>query len=258
MTEALTIYIGYDPREDDAYQVCRASLLRRSSKPLHIVKLDREALSHAGFHDRSFWQLSGGQRVDRRDGKPFSTDFSFTRFLVPALSMYEGWSLFCDCDFLFTADIAGLFDLADDRYAAMCVKRTHEPMEAVKMDGMEQTRYYRKNWSSLCLFNNSHPRNRSLTRLCVNEMKGSWLHAFSWLRDELIGELPPTWNFLVDIDEPPEQVPCGIHFTLGVPVLPGYENCSYADLWRAEKDSRRYFTGPFPTEFLRAREPVFS
>ena len=246
------VFIGYDERERDAYEVCRASLIRRSSEPLHIVRLGRVEPCRAGFHSRGYVRQEGAQRVDLRDGKPFSTDFSFTRFLVPALSLYQGWALFCDGDFLFTADIAGLFELADDRYAVMCVKHDHTPTETVKMDGMAQTRYFRKNWSSLVLWNCEHRANRCVTKNSVNRMPGSWLHAFSWLNDELIGSIPRTWNHLVGVDPEPKETPCGIHYTLGIPSMPGYENCRYADLWRAERDSRRG-VGPLLTEFLRAR-----
>lgn len=251
---ALQIMIGYDPREDDAYEVCRKSLIRRSSKSLHIVKLERQALEWAGLFNRRSHRLENGQRIDSLDGKPFSTDFSFTRFLVPALALYQGWALFCDCDFLFTADISVLFGMADDRYAVMCVKHEHVPTETVKMDGIAQTRYRRKNWSSLVLWNCGHPKNRGvITRDCVNKMPGGWLHAFSWLEDKDIGGLPPSWNWLAGVD-PERQLPCGIHFTLGIPSMPGHENTPYADLWRAERDSRRSLPGPgpLPDERLRA------
>lgn len=250
---ALPVYIGHDSREPEATAVCEASLLRRSSMPLHIVRMDRQAICEAGFHSRPFERRDGGQRIDIRDGKPFSTDFSFTRFLVPALSLYQGWALFCDGDFLFTADVAGLFGLANAKYAAMCVKHQHVPAEAVKMDGMEQTRYHRKNWSSLTLWNCAHPANRHVGRPCVNKMSGGWLHAFSWLKDELIGELPMTWNHLVGVNESVDELPCGLHFTEGIPTMPGYENTPYADLWRAELGSRRGFAGPRVTEYERGR-----
>jgi lipopolysaccharide biosynthesis glycosyltransferase len=149
VTEPLRIVIGYDPSEDDAYQVCRASLLKHASRPLHITKLDRQALQESGFYRRE-WRGEAGQFIDLGDLKPFSTEFAFTRFLVPALNLYQGWALFCDCDFLFTDDIAKLFDYADDKYAVLCVKHDHDPSEQTKMGGIVQSRYHRKNWSSLC------------------------------------------------------------------------------------------------------------
>lgn len=256
MTEALTIYIGYDAREHDAYEVCRASLLEHATVPLHIVKLDQAMLRAAGWYRRGVWQ-DGAQRVDVSDGRPFSTDFAFTRFMVPALNLYQGWALFCDCDFLFTADIAGLFSLCDPQYAVQCVKHDHAPAETQKMGGIAQGAYRRKNWSSLVLWNAAHPANKYLTGYMVNEQPGRALHAFDWLPDDLIGDLPLTWNWLAGVSDPldpkvylrgktPEQIaefnrrlalPYGIHFTLGVPSMPGHENTPYAELWRAARSS---------------------
>lgn len=232
MTAPLTIFVGYDPREHDAWLVCRHSLLKHASAPLHIVRLDQQALRAAGWYRRQ-WIEDGPNRIDRGDLKPFSTDFAFTRFLVPALSLYEGWALFCDCDFLFTADIAGIFALADPKYAVMCVKHEHDPTEEMKMGGIVQGRYRRKNWSSLVLWNCGHLANRMLSGYIVNEWAGSSLHAFCWLEDNLIGELPAEWNWLAGVNQPLAATPAGIHYTLGVPSLPGCESTPYAGLWQA-------------------------
>lgn len=239
MIEPLTIFIGYDQNEHDAYEVCRASLLRHASRPLHIVKLDQTALRRAGWYRRE-WRQEGRNRVDQGDGKPFSTDFAFSRFLVPALSLYQGWSLFCDCDFLFTRDIAEVFALADSKYAVMCVKHEHDPTETTKMGGIEQGRYRRKNWSSFTLWNNAHPSTGMLTGYLVNHFSGAYLHAFTWLQDDEIGALPREWNWLAGVD--PSMVggvPAGVHFTLGVPTIPGCEKTPYAGLWRSVLDSQR-------------------
>jgi len=252
---ALSIFIGYDNREDDAYRICRASLTRRASRDLHITALDQDALRKVGLYERySSWD--GKDRVDSLDLKPFSTDFSFTRFLVPHLSLFQGWALYCDCDFLFTADVAELFEEADPQYAVMCVHHYYDPQEKIKMAGQTQTKYYRKNWSSLVLWNCAHPANARLTVNHVNTFPGSWLHAFQWLDDDQIGHLPKTWNFLsgVNTRDKDEFPPCGVHFTLGTPDRPGYENSPFADLWFAERDSRRGSGGPHPSERLRAIE----
>jgi hypothetical protein len=84
----------------------------------------------------------------------------------------------------------------------MVVKHDHQPTEHWKMDGQFQTRYHRKNWSSVCLFNCDHPANKALTVDLVNSAPGRDLHAFSWLADDLIGELPPEWNWLVGHSAP--------------------------------------------------------
>ena len=236
MVGSLPIYIGYDQREDAAYEVCRESLLRHSSIPLHIVKLDQAALTRAGLYRRRWRVTEDGNRVDLGDLRPFSTEFAFTRFMVPALSLYQGWALFCDCDFLFTADIAELFDLADPKYAAMCVKHDHDPVEATKMGGVVQSRYRRKNWSSLVLWNCGHPSNAMLTGYVVNQFAGQWLHAFEWLSDAEIGSLPLRWNWLAGVSESLGITPAGIHFTLGGPWIPKVGGMPYEDLWRAEHD----------------------
>lgn len=235
MDHPLPIFIGFDERENDAFEVCRSSLLRHASQPLHIVKLDQAPLRRAGWYRRE-WRHSGPDRVDLGDLKPFSTDFAFTRFLVPALSMYNGWALFCDCDFLFTADIKELFAKTEDRFAVMCVKHDHDtPVEQHKMGGVTQSSYRRKNWSSLVMWNCAHPANAMLTGYVVNEWAGGWLHGFSWLRDEDIGMIPLRWNWLAGVNQPLGIVPSGIHYTLGVPSIPGCEKTPYADLWLAAR-----------------------
>ena len=231
MVDVLPIYIGYDDREARAYDICRESLLCHSSRPLHIVKLDETALRQAGFYGRE-WRQEGKNRVDLGDLRPFSTDFAFTRFFVPSLSLFQGWALFCDCDFLFTTDISEIFDFADDRFAVMCVKHEHNPAEASKMGGITQGAYRRKNWSSLTLWNCAHPSNRAVTHFAVNSRAGAWLHGFSWLRDDEIGAIPRRWNWLAGVDKPMGITPSGIHYTLGIPgIHEGCEDTPFADLW---------------------------
>ena len=235
MSDPLPIFVGFDPREATAWDVCADSLRRHSSLPLHIVKLEQAALRKAGWYRRD-WRVEGADRIDMGDNKPFSTEFAFTRFMVPALSLYQGWALFCDCDFLFTQDISRLFALADDRYAVLCVKHQHDqPKETTKMGGLTQTAYRRKNWSSLVLWNCAHPENELLSGYVVNQFNGQWLHAFSWLDDALIGSIPQDWNWLAGVSQPLAGIPAGIHYTLGVPDMPGCENTPYAALWRTAK-----------------------
>lgn len=235
--ETRSVYIGYDKREDIAYRVARFSLIRHSSIPLHVVGLHYEGLSHPGdgngIHDRPYIQ-NGNQYVDCKDERPFSTEFAFTRFLIPCLEQYQpGWSLFVDCDFLFLADIKELFALADERYAVMCVKHEYRPKDGMKMDGVSQTPYFRKNWSSCMLWNTGHPANRKLTREMVNNERGRFLHGFGWLMPEEIGHFGEEWNWLeghskLDVN------PKAVHFTAGGPWFPEYEDVMYADKWFAE------------------------
>ena len=61
-----------------------------------------------------------------------STEFSFSRFLVPHLCNYEGWAIFMDCDMMVVDDIKNLWNLRDNKYAVMCVKHQHKPKEDIK------------------------------------------------------------------------------------------------------------------------------
>lgn len=247
----LPVYIGYDAREDAAYQVCRYSMVRKSSMPVYHMALKEKALRYTTLFNRPAW-VEGTTRIDGRDGKPFSTEFSFTRFLVPALTQYDGWALFCDCDFLFRGDVAELFAHADESKAAMVVKHDHNPVETVKMDGIAQTVYRRKNWSSLILWNCAHPSNKRLTVEAVNNQPGSWLHGFEWLGDDEIGDLPVSWNWLSGVSPDLGHVPDAIHYTLGGPWFPDCQAMPYADLWMSERHHMLTMQDTRPTKWLGA------
>ena len=168
----MKVFIGYDTREDIAYQVCKHSILRRQSAA-DIRPLKQQELRDAGWYTRPVDKLA-------------STEFTFTRFLVPELMNFEGWAVFMDCDMVLTTDIAELFAQADDKYAVMCVQHDYTPKEGTKMDGQKQTVYPRKNWSSVMMINCGHPSNAKLTQDFVNdpEINGAYLHRFTWLKDE--------------------------------------------------------------------------
>ena len=223
--EPLRIFVGWDSREDIAFQVSKASLERHASVPLQVVPLVQAELRAAGLYHRPEDPLA-------------TTEFTYTRFLVPHLAGHAGWALFCDCDFLWTDDVARLFRLADDRYALMCVQHDYRPPEAVKMDGRAQTQYPRKNWSSLMLINCGHPANSVLTPDVANREGGAFLHRFQWLDDAVIDALPLTWNWLEGWSEPPEGAPpAAIHFTRGGPWFEAWQTVDYAALWCAERDN---------------------
>lgn len=232
MTDALPVFIGFDDREAVAADVCRHSLLRHSSIPLHVQFLRMEMLQYAGLYRRTY-SIEAGQMVDDIDERPFSTKFSFTRFLVPALMQYSGWAFFVDADFLFRADIAELIPLLDDSYALMCTQQHYVPRQARKMDGCVQTAYPRKCWSALMAFNCGHRDNKRLSVDAVNTRPGSWLHQFQWLDPDDVGSLPAEWNW---IDGVTAGTPKAIHYTLGGPWFADYEHCAYATEWRAEFD----------------------
>jgi hypothetical protein len=216
----IRVFIGYDEREAAAFSVLSHSIHARASQPVTITPL---MLS----------QLGG---IYRRERNPLqSTDFSFSRFLAPYLCDYEGWAIFMDCDMLVRDDIARLWKLRDDRYAVQVVKHVHVPKEETKFLGAVQTRYEKKNWSSVMLFNCA--RCTALTPDFVNTASGLELHQFKWLAgDHLIGEIPGEWNHLVGYDAPKPHAKL-VHYTIGGPYFSEYRRCEFADDWFADRDA---------------------
>lgn len=212
------IFIGYDQREHKAYEVCEHSIQQRSK--IKINKLFSEDI----------------ETYNRDWGEPMSTDFTFTRFWVPSLSNFKGWSFFCDCDFLFLADPLEILQNVDDSKAVYVVKHPgYIPNSQIKMDGIPQHRAYRKNWASFTLFNNAHPKNQVLTPDYLNNHRpGLDFHQFRWLDDEDIGSLPLEWNCLDDYYH--LENPKAIHYTDGGPWFDNYEETCYSDLWIKERD----------------------
>lgn len=226
-----SIWIGFDPRETDAFAVARHSIERHCNTPIPVKGVVLTDLRNGNLYDRPTSRREGRLWDDISDA-PMATEFACSRFLVPILAK-SGWALFLDADMLVRRDIARLFALADPSKAVMVVKHDHQPPEGVKMDGQAQTRYARKNWSSVMLFNCDHPANRALTVELVNSVPGRDLHRFCWLEDGQIGELPAEWNYLVGHTDGVED-PAIVHFTDGVPSMAGYEDCEFADEWKAE------------------------
>jgi hypothetical protein len=218
MADTIKVFIGYDENETVAFHVLAHSIMRHASKPVEIVPVVKSHMS--AFYTRERSNIE-------------STDFSFTRFLAPYLCDYKGWAIFTDCDMLVTADIAELWALRDDKYAVMCAKHDYQPVGDTKFLGQVQTKYEKKNWSSVMMFNNA--RCTALTPEVVSTETGLYLHQFKWLgNDDLIGSLPLSWNYLVGEHQSTSSTPELIHYTLGGPYFEKYRDCEFADLWRAE------------------------
>ena len=215
----LRVYVGWDSREDIAYQVCKRSILDTASVPVEIIPLKLKELRK----QEVYW---------RSEDKLASTEFTFSRFLLPELNKYNGWALFIDCDFVALTDIKKLFDQCNDKYALLCAQHDYQPKESTKMDGQRQTVYPRKNWSSMMLVNCSHPANKELTKELVNDEKttGKYLHRFSWLSDNLIGKISHEWNWLVGhYKQPADGTPKFLHYTEGGPWFKQCQDCEYAN-----------------------------
>lgn len=225
----LTIYLGWDSREVEAYEVCVHSILQRCTNDnveLKIVPLIQPHLRSSGHYYRP---------IDKKA----ATEFSLTRFLVPALNEFRGTAIFADCDFLFLSDISAVLNEVTPDAAVSVVQHDYRPSETMKMDGAQQFNYPRKNWSSFIVFNCAHPSNRALTLETVNEATPQFLHRFSWLQDSEIGNLPETWNYLEGWYDGTRSVDelKAIHFTRGGPWFSNMQDVDFADLWIKERDS---------------------
>ena len=218
------VFIGWDQREPEAYEVAKYSLVRRASVPVEVVPIKLDELRARGLYARDVDPLA-------------STEFTYSRFLTPTLAGFRGWALFCDCDFLWLGDVGELLEHTQSAKAVYCVQHDYRPRETTKMDGAVQTVYPRKNWSSLMLFNCDHDAVRALTPQVVNRESGAYLHRMQWVADADIGALPVDWNWLEGWNEKPARgTPKAVHFTRGGPWFPQWQDVDYGDLWRIERD----------------------
>lgn len=235
MMKPLKIYVGWDARDELAFRACVSSLLKHSSIDVQIIPLKDYELRRHGYFSRPYKVESNGQMFDGVDGLPFSTQFSFTRFVIPIIEHdNDDWVIFCDADFLWRADIAELLALADPDKYLMCVHHDYRPKEVTKFDGMVQQQYDRKNWSSLMMM---RPRRIGITMETLNNATGSYLHRFRFMGDESkIGALPQEWNWLEGHSDP-KLSPKAVHFTRGTPDMLG-ELPYDLEWWKAVSDWR--------------------
>lgn len=220
----LQVFVGWDPREDIAWQVCRHSILSRTDPgAVSVVPLKQSDLRWKGLYTRP------------NDSRA-STEFSLTRFLTPSLAGDQGFAVFMDCDFLVLTDIREVLKDIDPSAAISVVKHDYAPHPGIKMDGKKQYLYPRKNWSSFIVFNLAHPSVKQLTPDEVNNQDPAYLHRFKWASDCEIGALSSSWNHLVGWYPADSSTrPNAIHYTEGGPWFANYQNCDFASLWRAER-----------------------
>ena len=210
----INVFIGYDNKERVAYNVLSHSIIQNSTKPVAITPIALNNIKDDFVRERN--NLS-------------STEFSFSRFIIPHLMNYRGWALFMDCDMLMFEDIAELWRLRDDKYAVQVCKHDYTPKNTTKFLGQTQTAYPKKNWSSFMLMNCA--KCSALTPDYVNSASGLELHQFKWLEgDHLIGDLPLEWNWLVGEYEHKEDVK-NVHYTEGGPWFDTYSTCDYSADW---------------------------
>lgn len=220
----MKVYIGWDSREQEAYRVAEST-----ARHWHcdVIPLYEDRLRMAGLLTRPMDRRNG--MWDLNSNAPQSTEFAIARFFVPLLA-HSGWCLFADADVVFMQDPHELLHIADASKALHVVKHPPMVVGGLKMDNQVQTSYPRKLWSSVILWNCDHPANQRLNVMTLNQWPGRDLHAFKWLDDSEIGELPPEANWLVGMQPKPER-PIVAHFTLGTPDMPGLADSAHSDIW---------------------------
>ncbi len=209
----INLYVGYDEREAIAYHVFCHSVIKNTSVPVKITPLVLSQLKE--FNET---------HQDR------SNDFVYSRFLTPYLNEFNGWAIFADGDMICQADLKELIGMADPNKALMVVKHDYQTKASIKYLGNINENYPRKNWSSVILWNCSHPKHKILTPEFVSNQTGKFLHRFSWLDDNDIGELPVEWNWLACEYEKNTEAKL-IHYTLGTPCFKDFRDTDMAEIW---------------------------
>lgn len=211
--DSIRLVVGYDPREAVAYHVFSQSVIEHASMPVMFVPLSARSLT---FY-----------RETHADG---SNAFIYSRFLTPLLMNYDGWAIYADGDMVCQRDIRELWELRDEAKAVQVVKHDYRTKANKKYLGNRNEDYPRKNWSSVILWNCGHEANRVLTPALIESQTGAYLHRFSWLSDDQIGELPRGWNWLTT-EYPDNEDASLLHYTLGTPCFAEYRNADMAEVW---------------------------
>lgn len=212
--DMIRMFVGYDAREAVAFHTFVQSVIEHSSAPVSFTPLALNTLT-----DHYVEQHGDG-----------SNQFIYSRFMVPFLCGFMGWAIFADGDMLCREDIAKLWRMRDSSKAVQVVKHNYRTKAPLKYLGATNEDYPRKNWSSLILFNCGHPANQRLQPEVVMGSSGAYLHRFQWLDDQLIGDIPLGWNWLVD-EYAHNNWAALVHYTLGTPCFKEYRDCDMAEEW---------------------------
>ena len=233
--ETLDIYIGYDEKEAVVFHTCVQSIIEKCKVPVSIHPLNL--------------QMFNNYKENHNDG---SNNFIYSRFLVPYLNNFKGKALFLDGDMIVNDDLNNLFDQFDDQYAVQVVKHDYKTKYPIKYLGHKNDDYPKKNWSSVILFNCSHPKNKILTPKLIETAQGSYLHRFSWLDEQEVGEISKEWNYLV-LEYPETEKAKIFHYTVGAPCFNDFNQGTEAKLWH-----EIYFKSQIGFDYLNSNKQTIN
>ena len=213
--ELIRLVVGFDQREAIAYHVFVQSVIQNSNNPISFHPLSKKALS---FYNET--------HSDR------SNAFTYSRFLTPYLMNFEGWAIYLDGDMVCQEDISLLWKLKDSSKAVQVVKHEYKTKSNMKYLKNINVDYPKKNWSSVIIWNCSHPKNKVLAPEFISSSDGKFLHRFMWLDEDDIGEIPAEWNWLATEYSPNPDAKL-IHYTLGTPCFSKYSQSEMSDEWHS-------------------------
>ena len=196
MNEIADIVVGFDQKESVAYHTFVQSVIEKSTIPTRFLPLSIRSLPN--------------YKEVHKDG---SNNFIYSRFLVPYLMNFKGWAIYADGDMVCLKDIKKLWDLRDNKFAVQVVKHDYKTKVKNKYWGNKNEDYPRKNWSSLILWNCEHESHKILTPNFIQKQSGAFLHRFSWVNDNEIGEIEK-------------------EYTIGTPCFEEYQNKSLSSHWK--------------------------
>lgn len=222
----LNIYIGYDSRHKSIAELNKkcleAGMLFGAGTGPSYNEMDN------WVPEIKFLDISKIPEYNR-DYAQQSTEFTYSRFLIPHLENYEGFSIFLDDDILFTESILPMFNFLDMDDAVACIKYDFDKYAETKFTGEKNVSYPKKLWSSLMIFNNGHEDCKKLTPEVVNTESGKYLHQFEWT--DKISEIPDWYVFTEGHDtEETNWRPSAYHYTRGGPWIEGMDTSEIKQL----------------------------
>jgi len=227
----LNIYIGYDSRHSDLAELCKKCLAHGINWGFGGGDINGSMTKWRP--EIKFLDISKIPEYTR-DYANQSTEFTYSRFLIPYLENYEGFSIFLDDDILFDGSILPMFYFMNPDDAVACIQYDFDKYVDTKFNGEKNVSYPKKLWSSLMIFNNGHEDCKKLTPEIVNTESGKYLHQFEWT--DKISEIPEWFVFTEGHDtEETKWRPLAVHYTRGGPWIEGMDTSEIQHLNIYEK-----------------------